>query len=454
MLKILKKIIPKAVFEFFQPAYHYGLSLIGALRYRFPSKKLIVIGITGTKGKTTTSELVNAILEVAGYKTALQSTLRFKIGDKDKRNMFKMSMPGRFFMQKFLREAVDAKCTHAVLEITSEGAKQFRHKFIYPDALIFTNLAPEHIESHGSYENYLKAKLSIAKELKNRGKSFSSESPRVALTGSTRLSSQNFSLGFKKNYPVIIANIDDKEGEKFLALNIKNKVPYSLHDAIAVKADEKGSSFQVGKMIIHSKLPGIFNVSNILGAIAYAKFVGISEEKIKKGLENINFVRGRMEKIVCGQKFDVVVDYAHTPDSLKAIYETYKKYHLICVLGNTGGGRDTWKRPEMGKIAGDYCDQIILTNEDPYDEDPKKIIEDVKKGITNKPVEIIMDRREAINKAIRLASLAQAGQNRVAVLITGKGTDPYIMGPNGTKQEWDDAMVAREELNKMLKNET
>ena len=430
MLKILKKIIPKSIFEFFQPAYHYGLTLLGALIYRFPSRKLVVIGVTGTKGKTTTVELVSAILEAAGYKTALQSTLHFKIGEKERRNLFKMSMPGRFFMQKFLRDAVEAGCTHAVLELTSEGAKQFRHKFIHPDALIFTNLAPEHIESHGSYENYLKAKLSIAKELENR------------------------------KGTVIIANADDKEGEKFLDLDIKNKISYSLHDAIGIKADEKGSSFQIGKIVIHSKLPGIFNVSNMLGAIAYAKFVGISDEKIKKGLEKINLIRGRMEKIDEGQGFDVVIDYAHTPDSLRAVYETYNpsqisgsisKKKLICILGNTGGGRDTWKRPEMGKIADEYCDQIILTNEDPYDEDPVKIVEDVKKGIKNKPVEIIMDRRKAINKAIRLAMLTQADQNRVAVLITGKGTDPYIMGPNGIKQEWDDATVAREELQKILK---
>jgi len=424
VIKFLKKIIPKPMFEFFRPVYHYGLALLGALIYNFPSRKLVVIGVTGTKGKTTTTELVNSILTAAGYKTALQSTLRFKIGDKEKRNLFKMSMPGRFFMQKFLSDAVKAKCTHAILEMTSEGAKQFRHKFIYPDALIFTNLAPEHIESHGSYENYVNAKLSIAKEVKK----------------------------------VIIANIDDKEGEKFLALNIKNKIPYSLGDAIAVKADENGSSFQINKLVIHSKLPGIFNVYNMLGAVAYAKFIKIPEEKIKKGLEEIDFVRGRMEKINCGQDFDVVVDYAHTPDSLKAVYEAYGNCKKICILGNTGGGRDTWKRPEMGKIADEYCDQIILTNEDPYDEDPMKIIEGVKAGIKNKPTEIIMDRREAINTAIkkahtlRLALLAQGPRNdKIAVIITGKGTDPYIMGPNNTKQEWDDATVAREELEKIFK---
>jgi len=373
MLKILKKIIPKALFEFFQPTYHYGLALLGTFFYRFPSRKLIIIGITGTKGKTTTAELVNSVLEYAGFKTALASTLRFKIGEKEKRNLFKMTMPGRFFIQKFLRDAVNANCSHAILEMTSEGAKQFRHKFIHPDALIFTNLAPEHIESHGSYENYVKAKLSIARELENSTKKVWPNKARRP---------ENFPSG-----PAIIVNTDDKEAEKFLALNIKNKIPYSLNDAIAIKTDEKGSSFQIDKIVIHSKLPGIFNIYNMLGVIAYAKFVGISPENIKKGLEEINFVRGRMEKINKNHPsenlFDVIVDYAHTPDSLKAVYQTYgSKHHLVCVLGNTGGGRDKWKREEMGKIADKYCDQIILTNEDPYDEDPKEIVEDMKPAST------------------------------------------------------------------------
>jgi UDP-N-acetylmuramoyl-L-alanyl-D-glutamate--2,6-diaminopimelate ligase len=441
ILGIGRKIIPKSLFKFVQPIYHYKLALLGAIIYRFPARKLTVIGVTGTKGKTTTVELVNAILEAAGYKTALASTLRYKIGEKEWRNLFKMTLRGRFFTQKFLRQAVDSGCSHAVIEISSEGVPQFRHKFLFIDALIFTNLAPEHIESHGSYENYLKAKLSIAKELEGR------------------------------EGAAIIANTNDKEGEKFLELNIKNKIPYSLNDAIAVKASEKGSSFQIGKIVIHSKLPGIFNVSNMLGAIAYAKFAGISPEKIKEGLEKINFVRGRMEKINEGQEFDVVVDYAHTPDSLKAVYETYNNHKKICILGNTGGGRDKWKREEMGKIADKYCDHIILANEDPYDENPLEIVEEIKKGIKRKPYEIIMDRREAINSALKLAltqtkeltSNKQEGEieemtqvvrskNKIAVLITGKGTDPYIMGPNGTKQEWDDATVVREELRKVLKN--
>lgn len=439
MIEIIKKIIPNSIFKKLQPIYHYLLAILGGLIYNFPSKNLIVIGITGTKGKTTTAELVNEILETAGFKTALASTLRFKTGEIEKRNLFKMTMPGRFFMQKFLREAVTAHCTHAVIEMTSEGAKQFRHKFIYLDALIFTNLAKEHIESHGSYEKYVEAKLSIARELENPEK----KSLQKVL-GSPRFARPDIFSETSFQGPAIIANADDKEAEKFLALDIKNKIPYSLRDAVGVKSDENGSSFQVGKIVIHSKLPGIFNVSNMLGAMALAKFMEIPDEIIKKALESIDFVRGRMEKINEGQDFEVVVDYAHTPDSLKAVYETYKDRKLIGVLGNTGGGRDIWKRKVMGEIADQYCDQIILTNEDPYDEDPKKILEDIMEGIQNTPCEVVMDRRQAITKAIRVAKSGDA------VLITGKGTDPYIMEANGGKTPWDDAAVAREELQKLL----
>lgn len=430
ILNIGRKIIPRRIFKFAQPIYHFILAVLGAIIYRFPAKKLIVIGVTGTKGKSTTVEMVGAILEAAGKKAATISTIKYKIGDKEWRNMFKMTLRGRFMTQKFLRQAVESGCTHAVIEISSESVPQSRHRFLFLDALIFTNLAPEHIESHGSYEKYVQAKISIAKELEGQPKS-------------------------RANSPVIIVNKDDKEGEKFLALNIPHKITYSLSDAISVKATEKGSSFQLGKLVIHSKLPGLFNVSNMLGVIAWAKFAGISEEIIKKGLENLNFIRGRMEKIEAGQNFDVVVDYAHTPESLQAVYETYNSCKKVCVLGNTGGGRDSWKRKVMGEIADRSCDHIFLTNEDPYDEDPMKIIEEVKEGILKKPVEVIPDRRQAISAAIQTGSdwlRNQGSKYKVAVLITGKGTDPYIMGPKGSRQEWDDATVAKEELIKVLEH--
>ena len=192
MLRIIKKIIPKKLFEIAQPAYHYLLALTGAIVYRFPSRKIKVVAVTGTKGKTSTVEFVNTILEEAGKNTALLGTLRFKIGDESKPNLYKMTMPGRMFVQSFLRKAVNAGCEYVVMEISSEAVKQSRNKFIDLNALIFTNLAPEHIESHGSYEKYVEAKLSIAKQLEKSN----------------------------KNDKVIIVNSDDKEAEKFLQINM------------------------------------------------------------------------------------------------------------------------------------------------------------------------------------------------------------------------------------------
>ncbi len=162
-----RKVIPKKLFRMGQPVYHWLLAFAAALIYRFPSRKIFVLGITGTKGKTSVIEIISAILEEAGYKTALASSLRFKIGRESEKNEKKMTMPGRFFMQRFLRKAVRGKCQYAILELTSEGAAQSRHRFVNFNALIFTNLAPEHIESHGSFEKYRDAKLKLFKSLEN-----------------------------------------------------------------------------------------------------------------------------------------------------------------------------------------------------------------------------------------------------------------------------------------------
>ena len=411
----IKKIIPKTLFGKLQPGYHYLLSFLGAFIYRFPSRKIFVVGITGTKGKTSTAELVNAILETAGYKTALAGTLRFKIGKNSENNKFKMTMPGRFFIQKFLRKTVKEKCDFVILEMTSEGTKQSRHKFIQLNSLIFTNLAPEHIESHGSYENYLQAKLKIAKALE--------KSPKK-----------------RKN---IIVNADDKKSCHFLNINLREKHQYSLKDAEPYELKKNGLSLTIGGREIKSFLSGKFNIYNILAAVAFAKSQNIGTEIIQKAIEKFRGIRGRVERIDEGQNFTVIVDYAHTPDSLEKLYEAFSHSKRICVLGNTGGGRDKWKRKVMGSIADKYCSQIILTNEDPYDEDPRKIVEDMVEGIKKSVYEIIIDRGEAIEKAI---SSAQIGDT---VLITGKGTDPYIMGSNNSKLEWDDATVTRKILAKL-----
>lgn len=414
MIRRIRSLIPEPVIR----AYHFALAAIGALRYGFPSRHITVIGVTGTKGKSSTAEFMNSILEAAGKKTALLGTIRFKVGDKNERNLRKMTMPGRFFVQRFLRDAVRAGCTHAVIEMTSEGAKQFRQRFIDMDALIFTNLSPEHIESHGSYEKYRDAKLSIARTLSRSA----------------------------KPHRYMVGNIDDHETELFFAVKGLEPIEYSLNDAIDLKVTDASSTFTLYDTKVDCPLGGVFNVYNALGAATAAHALGIAPEDIARGIAQITTIPGRLERIEEGQHFAVIVDYAHTPDSLEAIYRTFADQKTVCVLGNTGGGRDKWKRPVMGALAEKYCDKVILTDEDPYDEDPKQILDDIASGMEHVAPEIILDRRQAIRTAL---SYAKDMQGERAVLITGKGTDPYIMGKNGTKIPWDDRVVAREELKRL-----
>lgn len=403
LLSALKRVIPKKIFIALQPSYHFALAFCAAVFYWFPSRHIKVVAVTGTKGKSTVVELTAAILEEAGFRVASLSTIQFKIGREVRRNLYKMTTPGRFFVQKFLREAVRARCAYAVVEMTSEAARQFRHAFIDFDALIFTNLAHEHIESHGSYEKYRDAKLSLVRALER-----SPKRPRI-----------------------IVANLGDAEGQRFLDARVEERIPYRF-------------SAENTKPFI-SKLHGAFNQENMLAAAAFARSQGVAEATIARALAKVSVIPGRVEYIRCGQDFDVVVDYAHTPDSLRKLYEAFPNRRKICVLGNTGGGRDAWKRPEMGRIADEYCDKVILTNEDPYDENPRAIVEAMARGMKKQAPEIIMDRREAIRTAFQTA---HAGD---IVLITGKGTDPYIMGTRGAKEPWDDREVAREELWRLLK---
>ncbi|HRY62464.1 MAG TPA: UDP-N-acetylmuramyl-tripeptide synthetase [Candidatus Paceibacterota bacterium] len=429
-LEKIKKMLPRTMLEQMRPLYHYALSYTGKLVYNNPSKDIFVIGVTGTKGKSSTAEILNAILEEAGYKTAILSTVRFKIGDETEPNLMKMTMPGRFFVQKFLRRAVDKKCDYAIVEMTSEGAKNYRHRFVDMNALIFTNISPEHIESHGSFENYLGAKLQIAKRLEH---------------------------GSKPSKTIVVNEDDDKAG-KFLAINVPNKITYSIKEAKPFTLTKEGSDINLFGVRVQTSLPGEFNVYNILAAAKFAQSMGVKTETIKKAIEKLKTIPGRLEKIEIslahlkfeGNKkpvglgifpnFSVIVDYAHTADSLEKVYKVFKNERKICVLGSCGGGRDKWKRPLMGEVADKNCDEIILTDEDPYDDDIEEIIQCVASGVKQHKPKIILDRREAIREALRTAKEGDA------VIITGKGTDPFIMGPNGTKKVWSDKKVAEEEL--------
>lgn len=420
-----------------------------------------IIGITGTKGKSTVVELTEKILKEAGYKIASFSSIKIKIGDNEKKNLFKMTMPGRWHIQKFLKDALKAKCDYAILEVTSEGILQHRQKFIDFEVVVFTNLSPEHIERHGSFENYRSTKMKL----------------------------------FKENNEVHILNLDDKNIDYFLKFPAKRKIFFVIKKGNInirsicitkkskveiIKAKDcqekvKGVYFKVNNIDFNLNLFGEFNISNALAAICICLSQKVSLDVCKKSLEKIKKIPGRME-VVIKEPFKVIVDYAHTPDSLEAVYKNLKKRYnireicekissnsrLVCVLGAAGGGRDKWKRPKLGKIAKKYCDEIIITNEDPYDENPLKIMEEIESGfsqISNSKKQIlkkskipikkipsykkILDRRIAINTALKSA------QKEDIVIITGKGCEPWMCIEKGRKIPWDDRKVVKEELEKL-----
>jgi UDP-N-acetylmuramoyl-L-alanyl-D-glutamate--2,6-diaminopimelate ligase len=413
----VKRVLPKQILNWLRPTYHHILAWIGSQIYRHPSRSITVIAVTGTKGKSTVTELIAAILRAHGASVASLSTIQFVIGDTVKPNLFKMTTPGRFFVQKFLRDAVEANCTYAVLEMTSEAAKQSRHRYIEFDALVFTNLSPEHIESHGSFEKYKAAKMSI----------------RDAVVYS------------RKHPRYIVANTDNEHGVDFLSEKIEQSLPYNLNQLSFYSLHKDSVTLVVEDTTIRVPLVGLFNVYNALGAITLTRALGVSLKTIEGAMRNLPPIRGRVEHFYSPKdavkQVTAIVDYAHTPDSLTQLYEAFKDQSKICILGNTGGGRDTWKRPEMGAIAERYCDQIILTNEDPYDENPRAIVDQMSKGITDKTkLRIIMDRRIAIRTALEEAP------DSSYVIISGKGTDPYIMGPDNSRQPWSDAEVVQEEM--------
>lgn len=394
--------------------YHYALTFFAACVSGFPGRHLVVIGVGGTKGKSTVSEMIFAILTAAGHTTALVGTIRFAVGTESEPNKKKMTMPGRGFIQYFLARARARGATHAVVELTTEGARQHRHRFLYPDVMVMTNVQKEHIESHGSFENYVARKWELVHEIETS----------------------------TKPNPALVVNIDDERNAKFQDAHVKTVLPYSVRDAENIVSTDASVSFSYHGERITLPFPGSFMAANAVAALKVAEHLGIDRKTAITALQNLKLVRGRVERIEMGQNFTAVVDYAHTPDSLSALYSAFPG-RKICVLGNTGGGRDAWKRPQMGQIADESCETVILTNEDPYDEDPRTIVDAMARGMARTP-EIIMDRREAIAHALALAGPADA------VLITGKGTDPYIMGPKGKKEPWDDATVVREELKKLL----
>ncbi|PIR66889.1 MAG: hypothetical protein COU51_01490 [Parcubacteria group bacterium CG10_big_fil_rev_8_21_14_0_10_36_14] len=430
MKKLLKKLLPEKLVL----VYHYFVALFATLYYGFPSKKMIVIGVTGTKGKTSTINFIWSCLTTGGYKTGIISTANIRIGEKEFLNKYHMTMPGRFTIQKLMAQMVKNSCKFCIVETTSEGIKQSRHIGVYYDIAVFTNLSPEHLEAHGgSFEKYkqMKAKMFAA------------------------LSSHKKVIAGKEIEKIIIANKDSEyadyfynfKADKKIAFALKNKADYVANN---IQETNTGVSFEVEKVIFKISILGKFNVYNALPAIIVCRLVGISNYLITKGLEELQTIPGRMEKIDERQNFTVIVDYAHEKESITNILETANSMKktgvkVIILLGAEGGGRDKAKRPIMGELVAKMADYVIVSNVDPYEDDPKQILEDIavsseKFGkIRDQNLFVIEDRRLGIRKAL---SLAKAND---IVLITGKGAEQSIV-IGGKRLSWDDRQVVKEEL--------
>lgn len=424
--QIIKNIIPYGAILFI----HKLRAIWASIRYGFPSRRLKIIAVAGTKGKTTSANMIARILEGSGHKVAMLSTANFQIGDRKWLNDVKLTTPSPDYVQKFLRRAADEKCEYAILETSSHGMVQHRYWGIKFDTALFTNLTSDHLDYHKTFENYRRAHYPI------------------------------LSQGVKN----LIVNYDDLNTHELLDLpGDFMRIVFMLHshedlgNVLAARAEniilgEEGASFDLstGSETYKFKLPlmGEFNVYNALGAIMVCRAEKVPMEEIVKILASIENIPGRLEKIDEGQPFEVVIDYAHSPESLENVYgvlRPHTKGKMIAVLGGTGD-RDKTYRAKGGELADKFANIVIVTNEDPYSEDVEDIINQVMSGIKNKTVEKdlfrITDRREAIKKAFELACAEDL------VIITGKGCEQFMVFGD-KKIPWDDRKEARELLKAM-----
>lgn len=426
MFSPLKKLIPEPI----KRAYHFLQALFGALIFGFPSRKLKVIGITGTDGKTTTCYLVHFILNKVGKRASMISTVEAKIGTESIETGLHVTTPNPFKVQRFLAKMARAKSEYAVIEATSHGLAQERVAFINFFVGLVTNVTHEHLDYHKTLRSYLAAKSKILKGVTYRFLNIDDRS---------------------------YENLKDQGSGQLLTFGIKNKA-----DFMARNINQNGNLLQFDiqspdknnqKVSVKSNLIGEFNVYNILAAFAVCQTLGIDPKTIATALEDFKGVPGRMQFIDEGQDFDVIVDFAHTPASLEAALKTLnsiKKGRIVAVFG-CAGERDSEKRPVMGKIATQLADYCIFTAEDPRKENINQIIEQIAKGalsagaIPDQTFWKVPDRAEAINTAIQ--TLAGKGD---IVAIFGKGHERSL-NIGGKELPWSDEQLARNSLAARIK---
>lgn len=431
MLYFIKHALKRNIPQEWLARFHQVQAIMANVRYGFPARKLKLIAVAGTKGKTTTTNLITHILESDGHKVAMLSTANFQIADEKWLNNVKLTTPSAGYVQRFLARARRADCEFAVLEASSHGMVQHRYWGVNFSTVLITNLTSDHLDYHKTFENYKKAHWALVTDnLRHLIINYDEPNTREILVA-------------PGNYLTTLYGLKDLSVTKEHAAQlVARNIVFSENESI-FEVELEG---QVEKFTC--PLLGEFNVYNALAAIAVCAAQGVPVEKIREGLRTAPQIPGRLEKIDEGQNFEVMVDYAHSPESLEKVYATVKPYvkgRLIAVLGGTGD-RDKTYRAKGGALADTYADIVYVTNEDPYSEDIESIIDQVLVGIKNKRqgenLFRIVDRKEAIAAAI------QAARKDDLVLITGKGCEQFMIIKD-EKIPWDDREIARAMLRKI-----
>ncbi|HEY8886493.1 MAG TPA: UDP-N-acetylmuramoyl-L-alanyl-D-glutamate--2,6-diaminopimelate ligase [Candidatus Microsaccharimonas sp.] len=423
--KIVKTLIPTGLFKKVEPYGHLVEAVLMNIRYGFPGKKLRIIGVTGTNGKTTTSFLIHRLLHEAGIKVALLTTVANGIGDNIIPQSEHITTAQAGVLQRKLREYANAGVEWVVVETSSHSLAQHRVWGVPYEIAVMTNITHEHLDYHGTFKNYVEAKRRLFKIANKHGLRYgvvNKQDPSADMFVKTVANSTTYGIGV---------------GE-LSATNVKLAADHSSYKATI---DDDSYDIKVN-------IPGEFNVSNSLAAIAVGRKLGLSKAEIEKGIAALEGVQGRMNVINEGQKFQVIVDFASTPDAFERFFESVRpltKGKLIAVFGSAGR-RDEAKRPVQGRITGQNADIVIVTEEDDRDIDGNQIMEEIAVGARNagkvdeKDLFLILNREEAIGFA-----MTQATSKDDVVVLLGKGHELTIERADGT-YPWNEADVARAAL--------
>jgi len=425
MRKLVKRLVPRRLFAAIEPYGHWAEALVMGVLFGLPARKLKVIGVTGTDGKTTTSFYIYTMLKEAGYKVGLQTTVAYG-ADRLIPNETHMTVVDSRTLLRRIKQMKGEGIEWLVLEVTSHSLAQHRVAGIPFYLGVWTNLSSEHLDYHGTFEKYREAKLRLFKLV--------SRNRHGLRTG--------------------IINADDASSADFLRA-VPKSVTYGLQrgelKATAIKSTNAGNryaaTYRRRQLAIETCLPARFNVYNSLAAVGVGLALGLSDEQIEKGVAAQGQVAGRMNRVEAGQDFGVVIDFAHTPAAMQNIFRELApltKGRLIAVFGATGN-RDQTKRPEMGRVAAKSCDLVMITEDDDGTEDGLTIMEAVAGGaekagkVRDKDLWLVHDRREAITKAIGLAG---AGDT---VVLMGIGHQTTL-NTNQGEVPWSEEAVAREAI--------